>query len=133
MGDPLTSPPLPSPLHPLGHKLSKGSWLQCSHRRYSTEKTEQNGLEFQMFRRDRCTLPREHLLQLGGVVDVCSSVSVCHFIHPSKSRRRAASQSRTLVFTGRHADVLTAPTKGNSTKACQLFWSLSRNTQATGH
>lgn len=77
------TPPLPSPpIHaaPAGaqtvQKLlaSVFPWSGGS----GTAQRGQDGLEFQMFRRDRHTLPREHLLQLG-VVDACSSVSVCHF------------------------------------------------------
>lgn len=57
-------------------------------------------------------LPRDHLLQLGGVVDACSSISVRHFTS-FKVTAAPTFGSRTLVFTGQRADVLTAPTAGN--------------------
>lgn len=83
-GQPPHNPPLSPPpprLHPLGHKLSKRSWLQCSHPRSGAAQRGRDRMD-SSFKRSggidaRCR--GEHLLQLGGVVDACPSVSVCHF------------------------------------------------------
>lgn len=53
----------------------------------------------------------DHLLQLGGVVDACSCISVCHFTSFKVTAARVFG-SRALVFTGQRADVLMAPTAG---------------------
>lgn len=67
---------------------------------------------FKCWGRDRYALPGDHLLQLGGVVDACSSISVRHFTS-FKVTAAPTFGSRTLVFSGQRADVLTAPTAGN--------------------
>lgn len=124
-------PPLrPSPhrrLHPLEHRLSERSWSfsvpipnPLAQRR--EDRTGWTRISKRSGGTDGARRRGERLLQLGGAADACPSVSVCHF-----TSFKVTSESRTLVFTGRHAGCPHG-SYSREQKSCQHGWSLPRNT-----
>lgn len=115
---PLPSPLRPSPprLHPLEHRLSERSWLQCSHPQSSgaaQRGQDRADSDFQTFRRDGCAAPRGALASIrrsSGRLSIRLRLSF-HILqsHGGAPRPRAEpSSSRVDMLV-----VPTAPTAGN--------------------